>query len=69
MKRIRRLVQFAGPYLAAMVVLLLLRSTGLAQTLDLVVYDLITSKRAEGSGQDTPITLVGVDEDDIKRFG
>ena len=69
MKRIRRLVQFAGPYLAAVVVLILLRSTGLAQTLDLVVYDLITSKRAEGSGQDTPITLVGVDEDDIKRFG
>ncbi|MGB1197375.1 MAG: CHASE2 domain-containing protein [Synechococcus sp.] len=69
MKSIRQLVQSAGPYLAAVVVLLLLRSTGLAQTLDLVLYDLITSQRAEGSGQDTPITLVGIEEDDIKRFG
>ena len=34
-----------------MLVLLLLRSTGLAQTLDLVLYDLIISQRAEGSGQ------------------
>ena len=69
MKRVRQLVLSAGPYLAAVVVLLLLRSTGLAQTIDLVLYDLITSQRAEGSGQDTPITLIGVEEDDIKRFG
>jgi len=69
MKRVRQLVQSAGPYLAAVVVLLLLRSTGLAQTIDLVLYDLITSQRAEGSGQDTPITLIGIEEDDIKRFG
>ena len=69
MKRVRQLVLSAGPYLAAVVVLLLLRSTGLAQTIDLVLYDLITSQRAEGSGQETPITLIGVEEDDIKRFG
>ncbi|QNI98683.1 CHASE2 domain-containing protein [Synechococcus sp. RS9902] len=69
MKRIRQLVQTAGPYLAAVVVLVLLRSTGLAQTIDLVLYDLITSQRAEGSGQDTPITLVGIEESDIQRFG
>ena len=65
MKRIRQLVQTAGPYLAAAVVLVLLRSTGLAQTIDLVLYDLITSQRAEGSGQDTRITLVGIEESDI----
>ena len=69
MKRIRQLIQTAGPYLAAVVVLVLLRSTGLAQTIDLVLYDLITSQRAEGSGQDTPITLVGIEESDIQRFG
>ncbi len=69
MKRIRQLVLTAGPYLAAVVVLVQLRSTGLAQTIDLVLYDLITSQRAEGSGQDTPITLVGIEESDIQRFG
>ena len=69
MKRIRHLLQSTGPYLAAFVVLMLLRSTGLAQTLDLVIYDLITSQRSEGSGQDQPITLVGIEESDIQRFG
>ena len=48
---------------------MLLRSTGLAQTLDLVIYDLVTSQRSEGSGQDQPITLVGIEESDIQRFG
>lgn len=69
MKRFRNLLQSTGPYLAAIVVLVLLRSTDLAQTLDLVIYDLITSQRSEGSGQDQPITLVGIEESDIQRFG
>ena len=69
MKHVRHLMQSTGPYLAALGILVLLRSTGLAQTLDLVVYDLITSQRSEGSGQDQPITLVGIDESDIQRFG
>jgi len=54
MTSIRQRVQSAGPYLVAVLVLVLLRSTGLAQTIDLVIYDLITSKRSEGSGRDTP---------------
>ena len=57
MKRFRHLLKTTGPYLAALGILVLLRSTGLAQTLDLVIYDLITSQRSEGSGQDQPITL------------
>ncbi|MEC7897104.1 MAG: CHASE2 domain-containing protein, partial [Cyanobacteriota bacterium] len=69
MKHVRHLMQSTGPYLAALGILVLLRSTGLAQTLDLLVYDLITSQRSEGSGQDQPITLVGIDESDIQRFG
>ena len=63
------ITQTVGPYLAAAAVLVLLRSTGLAQTIDLVVYDLITSQRSQGSGRDTPITLVGIEESDIQRFG
>ena len=50
-------------------VLVLLRSTGLAQTLDQVIYELITSQRSEGSGQDQPITIIGIRESDIQRFG
>ena len=69
MTGIRQRIQSAGPYLVAVLVLVMLRSTGLAQTIDLVIYDLITSKRSEGSGRDTPITLVGIEESDIQRFG
>ncbi len=69
MKHIRNLVKTTGPYLAALGVVVLLKSTGLAQTVDLVIYDLITSQRSEGSGQDQPITLIGVEESDIQRFG
>ncbi|WP_392350907.1 CHASE2 domain-containing protein [Parasynechococcus sp.] len=63
------LTQSVGPYLAAAAVLVLLRSMGLAQTIDLVLYDLITNQRPQGSGRDTPITLVGIEESDIQRFG
>ena len=69
MKHIRNLVKTTGPYLAALGCLMLLRGTGLAQTVDLVIYDLITSQRSEGSGQDQPITLIGIEESDIQRFG
>ncbi len=69
MKRFRKLLQRIGPYAAAVLVLVLLRSTGLAQTVDLVFYDLITSQRPAASGKDTPITLIGIEESDIQRFG
>ena len=70
MKQVRELLlQTIGPYLVAVVVLVLLRSTGLAQTVDLLLYDLITAQRPSPSGRDTPITLVGIEESDIQRFG
>ena len=69
MNRFRQLLQSTGPYLAALGILVLLRSTGLAQTLDLVIYDLITSERSKDSRQDQPITVVGIEESDIQRFG
>ena len=69
MKHIRNLLQTTGPYLAALGVVVLLKNTGLAQTVDLVIYDLITSQRSQESGQDQPITLIGIEERDIQRFG
>lgn len=48
---------------------MLVQSTGLAQTFDLLLYDLITTLRPKPSAQHLPITLVGIDESDIKRLG
>tara|TARA_B100002051_G_C16741187_1_gene644422 strand:- start:2036 stop:3928 length:1893 start_codon:yes stop_codon:yes gene_type:complete len=69
-KHVRELLlQSAGPYLVSVVILVLLRSAGLAQTIDLLLYDLVTAQRPSPSGRDTPITLVGIEESDIQRFG
>ena len=69
MKRIAQLARGLAPYVGVLGALVLLRSTGLAQTVDLVFYDLITYNRAAPSGTQTAITLIGISESDIKRFG
>ena len=69
MKRPAQLLLRIGPYLVALAVLALLRQSGLAQTVDLALYDLITSRREAPSGLDSPITLIGIEESDIQRYG
>ena len=69
MKQASKLLQRVGPFLGALIVLILVRSTGIAQTIDLLIYDLVTSERKAPSGQNTQITLIGIDESDIQRFG
>ena len=69
MKKANQLLQRVGPFLGALVVLILLRSTGVAQTIDLLIYDLVTNERKAPSGKDTKITLIGIEESDIQRFG
>ena len=69
MKRPAQLLLRIGPYLVALAVLALLRQSGLAQTVDLALYDLITSRRKAPSGLDSPITLIGIEESDIQRYG
>ena len=69
MKQVTQLTQRIGPALLAVVVLILLRSTGLAQTIDLFLYDLVTSQRSAQSGKESPITLIQIQENDIKRYG
>ncbi|MFM7732767.1 MAG: hypothetical protein ACKO6F_04785, partial [Cyanobium sp.] len=56
-----------APYLGASAIAVLVQITGLAQTFDLLLYDLITTLRPKPSAQHLPITLVGIDESDIKR--
>ena len=69
MKRTTQLAQRIGPFFGALIVISLLRFTGLAQNLDLLLYDLVTSLRPARSGQETSLTLVGIEESDIQRFG
>ena len=69
MKRPAQLLLRIGPYLVALAVLALLRQSGLAQTVDLALYDLITSRREAPSGLNSPITLIGIEESDIQRYG
>ena len=68
MKQASKLLQRVGPFLGALIVLILVRSTGIAQTIDLLIYDLVTSERKAPSGQNTQITLIGIDESDIQAF-
>lgn len=69
MKQASNLLQRVGPFLGALIVLIVVRSTGIAQTIDLLIYDLVISERKAPSGQNTQITLIGIDESDIQRFG
>ena len=69
MKRPAQLLLRIGPHFVALAVLALLRQSGLAQTVDLALYDLITSRREAPSGLDSPITLIGIEESDIQRYG
>jgi adenylate cyclase len=64
-RRIRQLV----PYLGAVVMAAVVQASGLAQTLDLLLYDLVTTLRPKASAQDLPITIIGIEENDIRRLG
>ena len=41
MKQASNLLQRVGPFLGALIVLIVVRSTGIAQTIDLLIYDLV----------------------------
>ncbi|MEB3264486.1 MAG: adenylate/guanylate cyclase domain-containing protein [Synechococcus sp.] len=63
------LLKRAAPYGGAALLLLGLQQSRLAESLDLLVYDLITTHRLLPAGREQPITLIGLDEDDIQAFG
>ena len=65
----RRLLLTLTPALTAGAILAGLRFSGLTQTLDLLIYDLVETHRQQRSGADEPITLVEIRESDIKRHG
>lgn len=65
----RRLLHRVAPYIGAGMVAALVQISGLAQTLDLLLYDLVTTLRPKPSAQQLPITLIGIEESDIRQLG
>ncbi len=58
------------PYGLASVALIALYQSPVVETANLLIYDLIASMREAGSpSSETPITLVGIDEQDLKTYG
>ena len=57
------------PYAAAGLLLLGLQRSPINETLNLLLYDLITSLRQAPPGTDKPITIIGIDESDLATYG
>ena len=57
------------PYAAAGLLLLALQRSPINETLNLLLYDLITSVRQAPPGTDKPITIIGIDESDLATYG
>ena len=64
----QRLNQIA-PTVAGILLLWSFKASGLAQTIDLVIYDLVITHRPAPLGSAQPITLIGIEEGDIRQFG
>ena len=65
----KRILRQLAPYLAAFGLLLLLRQSQLSEQLNLLAYDLAVQLRPLPSGASTPVRIIGIDEDDLKRYG
>jgi adenylate cyclase len=69
LQRCSHALRLAAPYGVAGLLLLGLRYSGIAETLNLLLYDLVTDLRPAPSGTATPITLIGISEQDIGLYG
>ena len=58
-----------SPYVAAVGLLLLLRQSHVSEQLNLLAYDLAVQLRPLANGATTPIRIIGIDENDLKRYG
>jgi len=57
------------PASLALLLLLLLRQSGLSERLNLFAYDLALHLRPAPSAASTPVRIVGIDEQDLARYG
>lgn len=72
MTKRRRLAQWLGhllPYSLGGLLLVALQSTGLRETSNLLLYDLITELRPAPADAAAPITLIGISEPDVSQLG
>lgn len=67
--RPRRLLPLLAPYGVAALALLVLQRSGVAEALNLRLYDLVSSLRPAPSAASLPIAIVSIGEADIDRFG
>jgi adenylate cyclase len=65
----QRVATQLGPYAAAVLVLLVLQSSRLMQTANLILYDLSVRLRPAPNGAATPVRLIGIDEQDLQQLG
>lgn len=65
----RRAANQLGPYAAAAVVLVVLQSSRLVQTANLLLYDLTVRLRPAPDGATTPVRVIGIDEQDLRELG
>ena len=56
-----------APRLVGALLLLGLDRSGVAESVDLLLYDLVISRRPAAPGSTLPITLIGISEADIQR--
>ena len=68
-RRLRPLLTQVAPYGGALLLLAGLFRSGITESLDLLLYDSVTSLRPARSAAKLPITIVGIGEDDIRHFG
>ena len=66
---LQRLLRQLGPYLGALLVLLVLRQARLGETVNLLLYDLASQLRPAPSGATTAIRIIGVEEADLRSLG
>lgn len=68
-QRLGKGIKRIAPSLVGALLLLALDRSGLAESVDLLLYDLVISRRPAAPGSTLPITLIGVSEADIQRYG
>jgi adenylate cyclase len=64
-----QLLRLLLPYGIAALLLTAVERSGVAEALDLQLYDLITTLRPAPSARHLPITIIGFNEDDIANYG
>lgn len=67
--RLGAVLRSLAPYLGAAAVIGVFQVSGVAQALDLLLYDWSTSLRPLPTGRSEPIAIISIGESDLRRYG